>query len=90
MTEPILERDEADHAALTRARHRRFGLKLFLVYLAVYAGFIGIAAFNHAALSAKGLFGLNLAVLYGFGLIGLAFVLALIFLFAGGNNQERP
>ncbi len=89
MTEPIHAQDEANRAALlSRARHRRFGLKLFLVYLAVYAGFIGIAGFDHAALSAKSLFGLNLAVLYGFGLIGLAFVLALVFLFAGTDNGE--
>jgi uncharacterized membrane protein (DUF485 family) len=89
MTEPIHTEDETNRATLARARHRRFGLKLFFVYLAVYAGFIGIAAFKHAALSAKALFGLNLAVLYGFGLIGLAFVLALIFLFAGSKSQER-
>ncbi len=68
-------------------RPRRFGLRLFVAYLFVYAGFIAISAFYHTTLAYKALFGLNIAVLYGFGLIGLAFLLALVFLFAGGQRD---
>jgi uncharacterized membrane protein (DUF485 family) len=69
-------------------RHRRFGLQLFAVYLCVYAGFIAIATLDHTMLGSRVMLGLNLAVLYGFGLIGLAFVLALVFLAAGSSQAK--
>jgi len=80
--------EPAANKAMAEAKHRRFGLKLFAAYLAVYAGFIGVAAFKHAVLSAPAMFGVNLAIVYGFGLIGFAFVLALVFL-AAGSSQEK-
>ncbi len=84
-----LVRKPIDSLATAEMKHRLFGLRLFAAYLAVYAGFIGIATFRHEALPASTLFGLNLAVLYGFGLIAFAFVLSLVFLVAG-NKKELP
>lgn len=84
-----LVRKPTDNFATAESRHRLFGLRLFAAYLVVYAGFIGIATFRHDALPVSTLFGLNLAVLFGFGLIGFAFVLSLVFLVAG-NKKEHP
>jgi uncharacterized membrane protein (DUF485 family) len=88
----LLQNDN-NHAAVGERRHRRFGLWLFALYLLVYAGFIGIATFNHSAFTSRAFFGVNVAIMYGFGLIGLAFALALTFLVAGDNSsaprQER-
>ncbi|HEY5957525.1 MAG TPA: DUF485 domain-containing protein [Polyangiaceae bacterium] len=77
----------AKNAAATQ-QHRRFGLKLFAIYLLVYAGFIGTAAFAHDTLAVRLLFGVNLAVLYGLGLIALAFILAIVFFMLGTEPRE--
>lgn len=81
--------DKALLSASRQSSHRRFGLWLFAVYLALYAGFIGVAAFGHGALSKPTIFGFNWAIFYGFTLIASAFVLALVFLVAGQNQERR-
>ena len=60
-------------------RNARFGIILFLVYLALYAGFVLIAAFSPATMERTPAAGVNLAVWYGFGLIAAAIVMALIY-----------
>jgi uncharacterized membrane protein (DUF485 family) len=57
----------------------RLGLFLFGLYLALYAGFVLLAAFAPQAMEATPLAGVNLAIWYGFGLIVAALVLALIY-----------
>ncbi|MBW3543696.1 MAG: DUF485 domain-containing protein [Planctomycetes bacterium] len=61
------------------ARNARIGLVLFAVYLVLYGGFVFLNAFSPRAMEAKPLFGVNLAILYGFGLIVAALVLALAY-----------
>ena len=61
------------------SRNARFGLLLFSIYLVFYAGFVGLSAFAPAVMEATPLFGVNLAILFGFGLIVAAFVLALAY-----------
>ena len=61
------------------SRNARLGLWLFGVYLVFYAGFVLISAFATDLLEWVPILGLNLAVIYGFGLIALALVLALIY-----------
>ena len=63
----------------TEALHARAGLKLFAVYVALYAGFIALAVFQ-APLMGRPLFGVNLAIVYGFGLIGAALLLAVVYM----------
>jgi len=60
-------------------RNARLGLWLFFLYLAVYAGFVLLAAFSPATMERTPLAGVNLAIWYGFGLIVAALVLALIY-----------
>jgi uncharacterized membrane protein (DUF485 family) len=61
------------------ARNARYGMVLFLIYLAIYSGFVGLNAFRPDVMDLTPAWGLNLAVLYGFALIVIAMVLALIY-----------
>ena len=58
----------------------RLGLVLFIVYLALYLGFMGIAAFKYELFRSTPFGGVNLAILYGMGLIVAALVLALLYM----------
>lgn len=55
------------------------GVWMFLLYALVYAGFVAINVISPLRMETIVFFGLNLAVVYGMGLIVLAFVLALIY-----------
>ena len=57
----------------------RLGRGLFLFYTAIYAGFVLLAAFATDVMDRPAIAGLNVAVVYGFGLIVLAFVLSVIY-----------
>jgi len=64
----------------------KLGLWLFLTYLAFYTGFVGLNAFAPERMEATPIAGLNVAVLYGFGLILAAFVLSAIYGFASRDE----
>ncbi|HEV8292846.1 MAG TPA: DUF485 domain-containing protein [Tepidisphaeraceae bacterium] len=68
-----------DHPEIS-ARNARYGLWLFAVYLALYAGFMGLSAFEPQLMSKTPFGGVNLAIIYGFGLIVAALVLAVIYM----------
>ena len=68
VSDPIVERYNA-----------RLGLFLFAVYLLAYGAFVIINAFWPALMDRVVAAGLNLAVVYGLGLIVGALVLALIY-----------
>jgi uncharacterized membrane protein (DUF485 family) len=57
----------------------RLGLSLFAVYLLAYGAFVMINAFWPDMMDRVMVSGLNLAVVYGLGLIAAAFILALIY-----------
>ena len=62
------------------AHNTRMGVILLVVYVVFYGGFMALSAFRPAAMADAPLGGPNLAVLYGFGLIVLALVLALVYM----------
>ena len=68
-----------DHPEIS-ARNARYGLWLFAVYVVLYAGFMGLSAFEPQLMSKTPFGGVNLAIIYGFGLIVAALVLALIYM----------
>ncbi len=68
-----LEKDEA--AALKS----KIGLYLFGVYSLIYAGFVALNTLIPQSLGIRVFLGLNLAVVYGFGLIILAIVMGIIY-----------
>ncbi len=61
------------------ARNSRYGMVLFLIYLFIYGGFVAISAFWPEVMAREALFGVNLAVTYGFTLIATAMFLALVY-----------
>ena len=68
-----------DHPEIS-ARNARYGLWLFSLYVILYAGFMGLSAFEPQLMSKTPFGGVNLAILYGFGLIVAALVLAVIYM----------
>lgn len=67
---------EKDHAS---AYKMRLGMRMFVVYAIIYAGFVAINVLSPLSMETIIIFGLNLAVVYGFGLIIIALTLALIY-----------
>ena len=62
-----------------QTHNARVGLVLFVVYLILYGGFVFLNAFATKTMEITPLAGVNLAILYGFGLIIVALVLALVY-----------
>ncbi len=62
-----------------RSRNSAAGLAMFFVYLALYGGFVGLNAFRPQLMELTPVAGLNVAILYGFGLILGALALSLIY-----------
>lgn len=61
------------------ARNARYGMVLFIIYLLIYGGFVAISAFWPEIMAREALFGVNLAIVYGFTLIATAMFLALVY-----------
>lgn len=74
---PSHPREEED--AQIVARNTRYGLVLFTVYLVLYGGFVLLTAFKAEWMESMPWGGVNLAIVYGFGLIAMALVLALVY-----------
>ena len=66
----------------------RLGMWMFGLYSLLYAGFVAINLVRPVLMEKIVLSGLNLAVVYGFGLIIVAFVQALVY-DAMCNRRER-
>ena len=79
-------------SAADSAVHRynaRLGLWLFFLYLTLYAGFVGVCAYDYTIMAKPVLAGLNLAIVWGMGLIISAFVLALVYMALARNEGAR-
>ncbi len=63
-----------------RNYNARMGLVLFVFYLAAYIGFVVLAAVSPTIMGRTSLGGVNVAVLYGFGLILGAFIVSIIYM----------
>jgi len=68
-----------DAEATARQQNMRLGMGLFAVYLVLYSGFVFTNAFFPNSMEWRPLGGLNLALLWGFGLIVVAILLALVY-----------
>ena len=60
-------------------RNARLGMGLFIVYLVLYGAYVFLNAFSAQTMEATPVAGVNLAILFGFGLIVAAVVLALLY-----------
>jgi uncharacterized membrane protein (DUF485 family) len=74
MGEHVVVEDNADEQ-----RKVLIGVRMTILYSLVYAGFVGLSVFQPTWMGANAVFGLNLAVAYGLGLIIIAIVFALIY-----------
>ncbi len=72
-----------------RSYNARMGLVLFVFYLAAYIGFVVMSATDsgRGILRQASLGGVNIAVLYGFGLILGAFIVSIIYMLLCKNVQ---
>ncbi len=72
--------DHPDNHPETVSRNARNGLMLFAVYVVLYVGFMLLNAFAHERMQQPVLAGVNLAIVYGMGLIAAALLLALVYM----------
>jgi uncharacterized membrane protein (DUF485 family) len=68
-------------------RNARIGLMLFALYCLFYGGYVALCAFAPGVMRGK-VFGLNLAVAYGFALIHVAVLLAVIYIFLCARDSD--
>jgi uncharacterized membrane protein (DUF485 family) len=66
--------------AAIRTYNARLGIVLFVIYLATYVGFVILSAMSPDVMKRPALGGVNVAVLYGFGLILGAFVISIVYM----------
>ena len=86
-TSPPAKPSTDDHPEVSAA-NAHAGLVLFFIYLAFYAGFMGLATFAPQAMATPVLAGVNLAIIYGMGLIFGALVIAAIYMWACSRNAR--
>ncbi len=75
--------------SVAEVRHARIGLRLFALYVALYAGFVGLSAFAPRVMRRAALGSLNVAIVYGFGLILAAFMLAVLYMALCRSPEPR-
>src|SRR5690349_18372524 len=79
-----------DHHPETISRNARNGLILFGVYVVLYVGFMLLNTFAAERMQKPALFGVNLAIVYGVGLIVAALLLALVYMFLCRPRDTTP
>ena len=65
----------------------RLGVWMFFLYAIIYAGFVAINLIKPTAMETVIVLGLNLAVVYGMGLIIFALLLALVYNHLCGRKE---
>jgi uncharacterized membrane protein (DUF485 family) len=68
-----------EHDEVTARRNARYGFVLFAIYLAIYSVFVALNAFWPRLMAHEVIAGLNFAIVYGFGLIITALLLAAVY-----------
>ena len=74
---------------VVQRKNARLGMTLFFVYLLMYLGFVLANAFSASSMEMPVIAGLNLAIVYGFGLIFSAVVMALVYGFLCQTDEEE-
>jgi uncharacterized membrane protein (DUF485 family) len=62
------------------AHNTRIGVILFVIYVLFYGGFMTLSAFRHETMAQPVLAGVSLSIVYGFALIIVALILALVYM----------
>jgi uncharacterized membrane protein (DUF485 family) len=82
------EHDDSPPAIDHSDRNKRTGLLLFVVYLAMYGGFMAWNVISPSSMATPVLLGMNLAIVYGFGLIIAALGLAIAYAILANRGQR--
>ncbi|SMP46634.1 Protein of unknown function, DUF485 [Neorhodopirellula lusitana] len=82
LSAPEISDQPHDSATIAAPGASRLGLALFAIYTLLYLGFVFINAFSADTMEMVVFAGLNLAIIYGFGLIIAAILLAFVYGFA--------
>lgn len=77
---------ETDNAASYKTK---LGVILFIVYSFIYSGFVFIGLFIPELMGEKLILGLNIAVIYGIGLIVLAIIMGFIYNFFCTRKENQ-
>lgn len=85
---PAQDVDHDDHPDVLAINTRNATI-LFLVYLLAYAGFMLLAAISPKSMGVRVLAGVNLAVIYGIGLIVLAVLLAVVYMWLCARTMDQ-
>ena len=72
--------DHPDNDPETVSRNSRNGLMLFAIYVVLYLGFVLLSTFYYDRMKQPVIAGVNLAIVYGMGLIVAALVLAMVYM----------
>ena len=67
----------------------RVGAWMFLIYAILYGGFVALNVLKPVAMETPVILGMNLAVVYGFGLIIVALILALIYTVMCSSKEQE-
>lgn len=73
----------------TSRKKSRLGIIFFFIYTLFYSGFVIIGVFNYELMVIEYVKGVNLAILYGFGLIFLAIVMGILYNFMCTRYEDR-
>lgn len=68
---------------------KRLGVWMFLIYAALYSGFVVLNVLKPVLMETPVALGMNLAVTYGFGLIVFALILALVYTFLCSRKENE-
>lgn len=71
------------------SRKSKLGIKLFFLYLIIYAGFVAIGLTVPEIMENEIIGGQNLAIFYGFGLIVLAIIMGFIYNYACTRLENK-
>ena len=71
------------------AKKARLGVKMFLFYTLIYAGFVLIGLTRPELMGLEVAGGQNLAIVYGFGLILLAIVMGFIYNYLSTRMEDN-
>jgi uncharacterized membrane protein (DUF485 family) len=86
MNQNIPPESEADFASEKKSR---LGLVFFFIYFFFYAGFVAIGVLNYELLAIEVVWGINLAIFYGIGLIVFAVLLGIVYNFLCSRYEDE-
>jgi uncharacterized membrane protein (DUF485 family) len=74
-----MKQENVRNQETSEQRKSNIGVRMTILYAIVYSGFVVLSVFFPAMMGVESIFGLNLAIAYGLGLIVIAIIFAIIY-----------